>query len=136
MKFSVFTFLMILAACGEPIPEVKVGGGNPPSFALKGRTDTLIFSIGPMEDQKPIDTQKAIWEIRKRDSPTATPIRVIYGVVPTGFQQIVPEGNVIPTAVVSGKKYYYWAQGMDGAKVGCFELQLDKAREVICKQGD
>jgi hypothetical protein len=43
MKFLAFTLLIILAACGEPIPEVNVEGGNPPSFVLKGRTDTLIL---------------------------------------------------------------------------------------------
>jgi hypothetical protein len=132
-RFLVFILLIILGACGEPIPEVKVGGSNPPDFALKGRTDTLIFSIGTVDDQKPIDTQNPMWEIRNANSPTGTPINVAYGVIPAGFQQTAPEGNILPASLVNGKKYFYWAQGFYGAKVGCFELQQDKAREVACK---
>jgi hypothetical protein len=133
MRFSVFTLLIILGACGEPIPEVIVGVGNPPSFALKGRTDTLIFSVGPVDDQKPIDAQKTIWEIRNTNSRSGIPVNVVHGVTPVGFQQIAPEGNVLPASLVNGKRYFYWAQGMYGAKVGCFELQQDNAREVACK---
>lgn len=136
MKFLAFTLLIILVACGEPIPEVKVRAGNPPSFALKGRTDTLIFSIGGVDDQKSIDSQKPMWEIRNTNSPAGTPINVVYGVVPAGFRQIVPEGNVLPASLVNGKKYFYWAQGFYGAKVGCFELQQDKARELACNRND
>jgi hypothetical protein len=138
MKFLVFILLVILGACGEPIPEVKVGVGNPPSFTLKGRNDTLIFSVGEVNDHTPIDRQKPIWEIRRSNSTAGTPIDavyvdVVYGKVPTGFHQLVPEGNFSPPALVNGRKYFYWAQGFYGAKVGCFELQQDKAREVVCK---
>ncbi|MGE0131094.1 MAG: hypothetical protein AB7U82_23700 [Blastocatellales bacterium] len=136
MKFLAFTLLVILVACGEPIPVVKVGGGNPPSFVLKGRTDTLIFSIGGVDDHKSIDTQKPMWEIRNTDSPAGTPVNVVYGVIPAGFRQIIPEGDILPPSVVNGKKYFYWAQGFYGAKVGCFEFQQNKAREVACKQND
>jgi hypothetical protein len=133
MRFPVFTLLIVLGACGEPIPEVKVGGGNPPDFALKGRTDTLGFSIGAVDDQKPIDTQKPMWEIRNTNIRSGTPVNVVYGVTPAGFQQISPEGNVLPASLVNGKRYFYWTQGIYGAKVGCFELQQDKAREVACE---
>jgi hypothetical protein len=132
-RFPIFTLLIILGACGEPIPEVKVGVGNPPNFALKGRIDTLIFSVGAVDDEKPIDVQKSMWEIRNTNSPSETPVNVVYGVTPAGFHQIAPEGNVLPAPMVNGKRYFYWAQGMYGAKVGCFELQQDKAREVACE---
>ena len=132
-RFPVFALLIILGACGEPIPEVKVGGGNPPDFALKGRTDTLIFSVGAVDDQKSIDTQKPMWDIRKTNSRSGTTVNVVYGVTPAGFQQLAPEGDVLPAPLVNGKRYFYWAQGMYGAKVGCFELQQDKAREVACE---
>jgi hypothetical protein len=133
MRFPIFTLLIVLGACGEPIPEVKVGVGNPPSFALKGRTDTLGFSVGAVDDEKPIDVQKPMWEIMNTNSRSGTPVNVVYGVMPAGFHQIAPEGNVLPASLVNGKRYFYWAQGLYGAKVGCFELQQDKAREVACE---
>jgi hypothetical protein len=135
-RFPVYTLLIILGACGEPIPEVKVGLGNPPSFALKGRIDTLIFSVGPVDDQKPIDEHKPIWEIKNTDSRSGTPVNVVYGVTPVGFQQTAPEGKIPPASLVNGKKYFYWAQGFYGAKVGCFELRQDKARKVACQKDD
>ncbi len=132
-KLAAVLFLALLLAC-EPIPEVKLSGGNPLSFNLGGRTDTLIFFICCQEPLQPLDQENYIWEIRSNNDPNVNhPINVVYGIIPQGFQQISPGDNTAPPPLVEGRKYTYWAQGFYGGKVGCFEILEGKALKAECE---
>jgi hypothetical protein len=132
-KLAAVLFLALLLAC-EPIPEVKLSGGNPPSFNLGGRTDTLGFFICCQQSLQPLDQENYIWEIRNNNGPNVhRPINAVYGIIPQGFQQIIPRDNTAPPPLVEGRKYTYWAQGFYGGKVGCFEIREGKALKTECE---
>jgi hypothetical protein len=132
-KLAAILFLALLLAC-EPGPEVKLSGGNPPSFILGGRADTLLFYVCCQEPLQPQNQENYVWEIRNNNDPNVSrPITVVYGVIPQGFQQTSPRDNTAPPPLVESRKYTYWAQGYYGGKAGCFEIRGGKAVTVKCE---
>ena len=133
MKYAFILLLTLMQLSCEPLPEVRVIDNNPPRFSLGGRTDTLIFSVCCKEGTVPKGQESYIWEVRNTSDPKVKmPIEVSYGVIPAGFHQMTPSEDKPPPPLESGRKYSYWAQGLYGAKVGCFEITDGKAREVAC----
>jgi hypothetical protein len=131
-KLIIALSLLLFTAC-EPIPEVRISGGNPPGFRLAGETDTLEFFICCKEPLQPIERENYLWSISIADPNDKLRLDLIYGVIPRGYKQTIPEQNTVPQALVEGRVYTYWAQGIYGGKVGCFEIRNSKAVEANCE---
>ena len=131
MKYDVVLLLLFMQLSCEPLPEVKVIDNDRPRFRLSGRTDTLIFSVCCKDGTVPEGYESYLWEIRNNSDPKR-PIEVTYGVIPAKFHQLTPSEDKPPPSLVSGRKYSYWAQGMYGARVGCFEIKDGRLKEVPC----
>jgi hypothetical protein len=124
----VLSLLLLLVAC-EPIPRVKVSGGNPPTFTVS-RTGLAYFEVCCKEEFAPHNEQNNLWKINST-SDVKLPLEIAYGIVPTGFKQVIPD-NGQTSALVEGRKYKYEAMGSWGAKIGCFQIQGGKAIDVEC----
>lgn len=123
--------LYLVISCGEPIPQVTVEGGNPPNFVISGRTNLLGFEICCVEGSDQIVHINDLWEIRSTQSKM--PFTITYGTLPEGFWQITPKDKQLPHSLIEGKKYIYAAQGLYGAKIGCFIIEDGKAKAIECK---
>jgi hypothetical protein len=134
MKYVFVLLLSFMQLACEPLPEVKVINDDHPRFRLSGRADTRIFSICCKDGTAPDGYESYIWEIRNI-SHQGRPIDVEYGLIPTDFRQVTPTENRPPPSLVPGRKYSYWAQGIYGAKVGCFEITERRIVEVPCNDG-
>jgi hypothetical protein len=136
---------LCLMACGfsscERRTQVKIEGGNPPTFALSGsgRLDELLV-FAPEQEQKskvnPFDDENAIW-IVKAEGEAATSKNLVehigkitYGVVPKGYSQTKPIGGPLPP-LISGKRYKYWFVTVNAPwAAGYFEVRDGKAVPV------
>lgn len=123
------SLLLLFVAC-EPIPRVKVSGGNPPTFTVS-RTGLAYLEICCEKEFEPHNDQNNLWKINQR-SDVKLPLEIVYGVVPAGFNQVMPDNNKQASALVEGRKYKYEAMGSWGAKIGCFQIQDGKVFNLEC----
>src|ERR1051325_6413318 len=128
-RASIVTILcLFLLSCGEPIPRVKIGGANPPTFTIS-RTDVIYFEVCCETDHDQPPYHNDLWKISHNGHPTS-PLEIVYGDVPKGYVQFIPENNKPAPGLVGGRRYHYEAMGSWGAKVGMFEIRDGKAVEV------
>ena len=131
-KLFLFLLLCMIVSCGEPIPQVTVEGDNPPSFVISGRTSLLIFEVGYPDESNKFNPHNDIWEIRDtRQVKSKLPFKITYGALPEGHRQVIPKDKE-PPPLIEGKKYIYAAQGLYGAKIGCFIIEDGKTKAVEC----
>jgi len=111
--------LMFLTACREIPTSVIVGAG--PSFSLGGSGRLASFTIyAPRNGQKIAfpdhDVATAVWQITATKGyfkgSQVKGLRLIYGDVPDGYQQAVPEKSQAPK-LVSGVVYAFFAETTD-----------------------
>jgi len=72
------------------------------------------------------DEDGAVWELRSTD-PSGLPARqlaIIYGRVPSGFYQVVPDENAAPKALRHGRIYYVGATGPKAVFRTVFSLPI------------
>ena len=139
----ILTLGTVLVGCihfGSYKTEIKVAGGNTPTFGLSGSGKILKFTInGPR--QRPGDGPEAytVWEFRPIGNTDDLDVldrlkTVQYGVVPTGYKQLYPENNLPPPSLVEGESYLlqiFTENAPWGQKA--FELRGDNVFEVPIK---
>ncbi len=141
MKILTLLLLVCFMSECERRTEVRVEGGNPPRFVLKGSGrlgQAIIF--GPEQERiaqsDPFDDTYALWEIEPETEGeiAATPVEELgsltYGVVPSGYKQIKPKTDP-PPELESGKRYRYWFVTVNAPHAaGYFEIKDGKAIPV------
>jgi hypothetical protein len=135
---SAATLFILVTGC-ERRTEIKLTGGNPPTFVLSGSGrlgELIIFSPEQEKVADPFDTTYALWEIapEMKGESGASLVEdlntIIYGVVPKGYKQTKPE-NGAPPPLISGRRYRYWFVTVNAPHAaGYFEIQNDKAVSV------
>ena len=121
--------------------QVKIEGGNPPTFVISGsgRLDELLV-FAPEQEQmskvNPFDDQNAIWIVKAeaKAETSKMPVeqigKITYGVVPKGYSQTKPIDSP-PPQLVSGKRYKYWFVTLNAPwAAGYFEIRDSKAVPV------
>jgi len=140
-RISVLLLLVMSLQLCERRTVVKLEGGNPPTFVLSGSGrlgEVIVF--GPEQESiansNPFDETHAVWKIapRKDGSDNAKPVaevgRIIYGVVPAGYEQIKPRSGAA-TPLLPGVRYRYWFVTVDSPHgSGYFEIRDGKAVAV------
>jgi hypothetical protein len=89
------------------------------------------FAIASEEDD-------AMWELRSTN-PAGLPARhlaIIYGRVPPGFYQILPNDNATPAALRKGRLYYVGATGPEAAFRTVFSLPIDSLEASPAPPGE
>jgi hypothetical protein len=124
------SLLLLLVSCGEPIPRVKVSGGNPPIFTVS-RTQLIYLEIYEVGEKDLPNYRDFIWKIaNKFERDNEVPLEIVYGIVPEGYYQHTPKDNRQALSLIEGKQYVYEAMGNWGAKIGRFEIKGGKAVDV------
>jgi hypothetical protein len=131
--------LLALLSC-EVRTSVRLGSG--PSFSLGGSGRLASFTIyGPQSGHKiatPNDAKSQVWSIQPAggypDSVPVTHMNLVYGSVPEGYTQTVPNRGTAP-ALTAGLVYYFFAEttGAPG-KEGFF--YMDKATPILIRVPD
>src|SRR5437870_13159035 len=98
---TLLLFLFSVSAC-ERRTEVKLDGGNPPTFVMSGSGRLVSLTIFNGED-------KPIWKIEKTETLEAVEKlhRITYGVVPNGYKQVEPDNGNLPPHLTPGIVYEY-----------------------------
>jgi hypothetical protein len=118
---------------------VKFAGGNPPTFVIAGSGSLAVVTIyGPEREQtqNPFDDTGAIWKIVAEGGylngePVEKLRSITYGIVPQGYNQVIPAGAESPPALVAGKRYSYWFDTTNAPHdAGFFEIKEGKATLV------
>ena len=109
------TFLIVL--CGIAIScerdtQLRVEGGNPPKFVMRGNGVLTAIRVRGPKRQRDIQGEAAslYWLIETRGDPQTNDRvnsigSITYGVVPQGFQQVYPESGKAPP-LIEGEHYY------------------------------
>ena len=130
MKSFLVLILLALSAACESAPKLRVSGGNPATFTASG-TSLVFLEISRASE--PNDDQHILWEIRNNfDGSENIRLQIVYGTVPGGFRQRIPDDGKQPAPLVTGSKYRYVAMGNTGAKIACFEIRDGKVAETDC----
>lgn len=134
MLFLILTLLG--SACGERRTEVNLGGANPPDFNLSGSGNLITLAIGIQSQDKslkPSERITKIWEIvpTTRDGKSVESIaKITYGIVPDGYEQIVPKQG-LPPALKEGTHYRYYFETINAPHAsGTFEIKNGHAVRV------
>jgi len=141
MKILALLLLLCFMSECERRTEVRVEGGNPPRFVLKGsgRLGQVII-FGPEQERiaqsDPFDDTYALWEIEPEEEGETGAARVeelgsvTYGVVPSGYKQMKPKTGP-PAKLLSGRRYSYWFVTVNAPHAaGYFEIKDGKAMPV------
>jgi hypothetical protein len=74
-----------------------------------------------------------VWQIRpENEYKKKLPLEIGYGILPEGYKQLSPEDGKQPMRLKSGIRYHYEVKGINGLRVGCFELINGKTARVDC----
>lgn len=131
----VSALLLMSIACEPPeIPTVvKVGPG--PSFALTGSGRLASFTIyAPIGGQKVAfpdgDVSSAVWQISSSkgyfQGAPVSGLNLIYGKVPEGYKQIVPDKLQGPPSLRPGLIYSFFAEST-GAGIAAGSFYVGKS---------
>lgn len=125
-------WLLLLLGC-----EVKTSAnlGSGPSFSLDGSGHLASFTVyAPQPGHKiatPNDAKSEVWSIRpvSGKGEMVTRMNLLYGSVPTGYEQMVPSKGTAPS-LPPGLVYYFFAEttGAPGAD-GFF--YMDKTTPIV-----
>jgi len=97
---------------------VRLEGGTAPVFVLSGSGKVAIFSVFSPDyvakAEKPHDENFALWKIQPSGGYFAgTSISelgsITYGVVPSGYIQVIPHVG-LPSVMREGEKYFYYVE--------------------------
>lgn len=139
IRLAVGAFLVLLVGCEAPeIPTaVKVGPG--PSFALTGSGRLASFTIyAPMVGQKVAfphgEVSSVVWQISSSTGyfkgTRVNGFDLIYGKVPEGYKQIVPDHPQVPPSLQSGLIYSFFAEST-GAGVASGSFYVGKSGTAL-----
>src|SRR5438128_8141895 len=112
MWWLLIPLLFSCSTC-ERRTEVKLEGGNPPTFVLSGSGNLVELSVGMVNQDKTLPPSKRsqiMWKIvpTTRDGEGVEKIaRVIYGNVPNRYRQTLPANDESPPSLIEGKYYWY-----------------------------
>ena len=128
MWWLLIPLLFFCSTC-ERRTEVKLEGGNPPTFVLSGSGNLVELSVGRDLEDKTLTPSKrspVIWKITptSRDGERLENVgRIVYGVVPKGYKQTIPaEGP--PPGLTAGNYYYYYLETINAPHAdGDFEMK-------------
>jgi len=141
MKITVLIVVMIfMIACSQSNQKsthIDLEGGEKPTFKLNGGGSLDRFVIyGPRQREGGSSVAFTVWEI----VPIAGSLNgkylwtlgsIKYGIVPKGYKQIYPEGNLSPPLIVENETYRYRAEIMSAPwVVADFKLISGKVVEV------
>jgi len=130
MKLCLLTVLLFLLTCCEPRPRVEVKRDIPLTFSVS-RQPIGRFEVCCVRDLEPRDRENYLWTIeRKSDDKVNLPLEIVYGVIPQGWKQVIPEDGK-PLSLIAGRKYSYCGFG-SGGDGGCFEIREGKFLDVDC----
>lgn len=107
--------VLVIGSSGCEIhTTVRLEGSNPPTFSLHGSgrlTEVRIYSSKEGEFGSLYDDSAVLWSI-VAETPPGGYLRdvpaIVYGTVPKGYRQIVPEDSVRPLPLEEGVLYRYW----------------------------
>jgi hypothetical protein len=106
-----------LAACGEMPTSVKVSAG--PSFTFSGYGHLAAFLVYAPRDGRRIaagtaDVDTVVWQIAPAhgyfEGVSVHHLNLTYGVVPSGYIQVVPAGSKKPELLDKGIVYAFYAE--------------------------
>ncbi len=141
MKILVLLLLLSFMSDCERRTEVRVEGGNPPRFVLKGSGRLVEVKIFAPEQEHiaqsdPFDDRYELWKIEAEKSvetdkkPIEELAAITYGLVPKGYTQTKPEHGQ-PPPLEPGKRYSYWFVTENAPwGAGYFEIRAGKAVTV------
>ena len=140
---SLLGCILLLCSC-ERATRAKVEGGNPPIFVIWAGTGRFwhISITEYLDDKslKPSQRSRELWRVdaNRRDSAKypSTIGKIVYGIVPAGYHQLVPSSGA-PPALLPGKSYSYRIASENGMPaIGDFEIRNGVAvsvkREYAC----
>jgi len=130
MKLCLLVVLLVLLVGCEPRPRIEVKRHDPLTFSVS-KVPIVRFEICCVRDLEPHDSENYLWVIeRNYNDETQLPLEIVYGVVPQGWKQAIPE-NGKPLPLIAGRKYSYFGHGYRGDG-GCFEIRQGKYIDVDC----
>lgn len=132
MWWLLISLLLFSVSC-ERRTEVKLEGGNPPSFVLSGSGNLVEFSVGVVNQDKTLPPSKRsqiMWKVvpNTRDGERVEMIRhVVYGKLPDGYRQTLPPNAEFPPPLIEGKYYWYYFETINAPHAsGYFEIKDGK----------
>ena len=139
---AVMPLLLLLIGCREVPTSVKVESA--PSFTLRGRGRLGIFTIyAPQSGQRVAfpdpAVASAVWQIRASEGyfkgKHVNGLKVTYGKVPDGYQQLVPGQSEVPPPLSPGAVYAFFAETTD-APIASGYFYMGKSGPVQTKVPD
>jgi hypothetical protein len=106
----ILIFVVIFFQSCEDHTKLTIEGGNPPSFVLSGSGDLISIRVRGPHKQREGDGEAAslYWEIKYENIDAARPVedigRIVYGKIPNGYIQKLPE-NGAPPPLKEGERY-------------------------------
>lgn len=140
--FLAVLLLLAMSGCREVPTSVRVRSG--PSFTLKGSGRLAIFTVyAPQGGQKVAFPDPAVasvvWTIRAKEGyfkgARANDLQLIYGRVPEGYEQVVPERSQPAPALPPGEVYSFFAETTD-APIASGYFYTDRSGIVQTKVPD
>ena len=137
--------LAALVSCGEIATSARLERG--PTFLLDGSGRLASFRIyGPRTGHRigtPFDARSLVWCVQPTagyfEGTRVHRLTLRFGKVPTGYEQIVPAGGIVPK-LPSRVVYYFLAETTDAPPAGgFFYLNEDTPTEItipgLCESG-
>ncbi|HEY6331624.1 MAG TPA: hypothetical protein VI756_20025 [Blastocatellia bacterium] len=130
------TGFLIIAMIGAGIgcmrtPGIEISGGEPPSFVVDGQAPVYRFVVSDATTHSGKWTID--WEVQTKHGQRR--FNIMYGTVPSGFQQTSPEGGKPAPSLRPGILYSYLAEGFIKGNRGCFRMTEGRAVQVDCATG-
>jgi hypothetical protein len=139
---AVMPLLLLLSGCREVPTSVRVENG--PSFTLAGSGRLGIFTIYAPQNGQRIAfpdpaVASAVWQVRASEGyfkgKHVAGLKVTYGNVPDGYQQLVPGKSEVPPPLSLGVVYAFFAETTD-APITSGYFYMDKSGPVQTKIPD
>lgn len=119
----VSTALLMLACARDPGPRIALeeGAHTPsPTFVIDGPEAPRFITVERTSGQPGRAGEPTFWRLVRRNDTTVTPpLRVVYGVVPAGYQAATPAALLFPA------RYRIYAKLTHAAGWRLFTVQAD-----------
>jgi hypothetical protein len=120
-------FLTFLLGC-DYRPKLSIEGGSVPLFKVEGRGSIQVINIYGPNVENP-NTQaagsrstKTYWQIAPMEDYDVERLAksegLVYGQVPKGFKQVVPENGAAPPPLLENQHYTFSLRLVKGSGVG------------------
>jgi hypothetical protein len=142
MLLILVSLLLLLGGCREVPTSVKVENG--PSFSLRGSGRLAIFTVyAPLSGQRIAfpdgDVASVVWKIRASEEyfkgARVQDLKLTYGKVPNGYEQLVPEQSQVAPPLPPGAVYSFFAETTD-APISSGYFYMDKSGPIQTKVPD